>query len=160
MESEPGKGSTFRILMPKAAAGEDTAGPSGKETLRGKEHILFVDDEDVLVELGRAILEKLGYQVTALTDAEEALKTFSGDPMRFDLIITDQTMPGLTGVRLAKEALRMKPAMPVILCTGYSESINRDTVQAAGIRDLLMKPLARKELAEAVRRVLDAAAHE
>ena len=155
VESVPGKGSTFHVLIPKVAAGEETVILSGKEALGGTECILFIDDEDVLVELGGAMLEKLGYRVIALTDSTQALKIFSDDPSAFHLIITDQTMPGLTGVRLAKEVLKIRPEIPIVLCTGYSESINLDTVKAAGIRDLLMKPLARKELGEAVRRTLD-----
>ena len=156
VKSVPGEGSTFEILIPKVSAGEEEAAISAGELPRGKERVLFIDDEEVLVELGEAILEKLGYRAIALTDSTEALKIFSEDPSAFDLIITDQTMPDLTGVRLAKEALKLRPDIPIILCTGFSESINLDTIKAAGIRDLLMKPLARRELGEAVRKVLDA----
>lgn len=155
VESVPGKGSTFQILIPKVAAHEETVPSSCKEAARGKERVLFIDDENIIAELGRAMLERLGYQVTATTDAEEALKIFSEDPSAFDLIVTDQTMPLFTGVRLAKEVFEMRPDIPVILCTGYSESSNRDTAKAAGITDLLMKPLAWKELAQAVREALD-----
>ena len=93
--------------------------------------------------------------MTAVTDSTEALKTFSSDPSRFDLVITDQTMPGMTGVQLAKELLKIRPDIPIILCTGHSETVSPEMAKEAGIREFLMKPLAKQELAEAVRRVLD-----
>ena len=109
----------------------------------------------MLVEWGEAVLERLGYQVTALTDSTEALKTFSSDPSRFDLVITDQTMPGMTGVQLARELLKIRPDIPIILCTGHSETVSPEMAMEAGIREFLMKPLVKQELAQVVRRVLD-----
>ena len=118
--------------------------------------ILFVDDEEMLVEWGKAVLERLGYMVAAMTDSTKALNTFSSNPSRFDLVITDQTMPGMTGVQLSKEILKIKPNIPIILCTGHSETVSSDTAKEAGVREFLIKPLAKQELAQAVRRVLDA----
>ncbi len=109
----------------------------------------------MLVEWAKATLEKLGYRATALTDPAEALKTFSSDPSRFDLVITDQSMPSMSGMQLAKELLTIRPDIPVILCTGHSATVSPETAKEAGIKQFLMKPLTRQELARAVRHVLD-----
>jgi len=90
-----------------------------------------------------------------MTDAKEVLRTFSADPSQFDLVITDHTMPGVTGLQFAKELLKIKPDIPIILCTGHSETVSPEIAKEAGIQEYLMKPLAKQELAEAVRRVLD-----
>ena len=156
VESEPGVGSTFRVLLPKLKAQAEGKLVRTGQIHGGKESILFVDDEEMLVEWGKAVLERLGYSVTALTDSREALKVFSSDPSRFDLIVTDQTMSGMTGVQLTKELLSIRPDIPVILCTGHSETVSPDIAREVGIREYLMKPVAKQELAEAVRRVLDA----
>ncbi|HEY3276378.1 MAG TPA: GAF domain-containing protein [Syntrophorhabdaceae bacterium] len=155
VKSIPGIGSTFRVLIPKAAESEEpkvsTAGPIAN----GKEHILFVDDEETLTAFAKASLERLGYKVTAMTDSMKALGMFSEDPAQFNLVITDQTMPQLTGLHLAEELLKIRGDLPIILCTGYSESVNKEKATAAGIKEFLMKPLARRELGKAVRRALD-----
>jgi PAS domain S-box-containing protein len=155
VESMPGEGSTFRVFLPKAGTGEAPEIPEPGKVPGGTEHILFIDDEENLAELGKAMLEKLGYKVTAMTDSAEALRVYCENPSRFDLVITDQTMPGLSGISLARELLKVRPDMPIILCTGHSETVNQESIKAAGIREYLMKPLARQELAETVRRVLD-----
>jgi CheY-like chemotaxis protein len=115
-----------------------------------------VDDEELLMEWGKVALERLGYTVTALTDSAEALKLFSSDPSQFDLIITDQTMPGIPGLQLSKELLKIRPDIPIILCTGHSDTVSPEMAKEAGIREFLMKPLAKQELAQVIRRVLDA----
>ena len=154
VESTPGTGSTFRVLLPRVS--EDfSADDVGLETQGGKERILFVDDEDLLAELGKGRLEKLGYEVTAVADSTEALEVFLTEPSRFDLVVTDQTMPEMTGLDLAQRLLNIRPEIPVILCTGYSDSVSEEKALAMGIRGFLMKPLGKKELAEAVRRALD-----
>lgn len=154
VDSEPGVGTTFSILFPQAMAGADAGADSIEQIQGGKERILFVDDEEFLVEWGRALLERLGYEVTALESSEEALKIFSAEPSRFDLVITDQTMPGLTGLQFANQILGLRPDIPIILCTGHSEAVTHDGLKGTGIRELLMKPLARKDLAEAILRAL------
>ena len=120
-----------------------------------KHSLLIVDDEDILTELNAERLESLGYDVVAATDSREALRIFKAGPDKFDLIITDYTMPHLTGIDLAGELLRVRADIPVIMCTGYSEAVSAETAKEVGIRELLMKPLTKQEMAEAVRRVLD-----
>ena len=160
VESELGAGSTFRVLLPKVKAQALTEEVRAVQTPTGTERILFVDDEPLLAEWGRTTLTRLGYTVTSVTDGTEALKLFSSDPSRFDLVITDHTMPGITGLQFAKELLKIKSDIPIILCTGHSETASPDIAREAGIREYLMKPLAKQELAEAVRRVLDAKKEE
>jgi two-component system, cell cycle sensor histidine kinase and response regulator CckA len=155
VESEPGVGSTFQALLPKVKTEVKDKRPQTFRVLQGTESILFIDDEHMLMEWGRTLLERLGYTVTTSTDPTEALNTFCSDPSRFDLVITDQTMPSMTGVQLAKELFKARPDIPIVLCTGHSETISADKAKEMGIRLFLMKPVARQELAEAVRRVLD-----
>ncbi len=155
VESEVGKGSIFKVFLPRME------GDIIKEALRapatpgGTERILFIDDEDMLAEWGRATLQRLGYRVTAVTDSVEALKIFSTDPSFFDLIITDHAMPHMAGFQLVSEFLTMRRDIPIILCTGFSETISPEKARQMGIREFLYKPLVKQELAEAVRRVLD-----
>ena len=117
--------------------------------------ILLVDDEEIMLNSVRNMLEHLGYNVTTLMDSEEALKLFSKDPAQFDLVVTDQTMPFMTGEDLGKEMMRIRPDIPVILCTGYSDMISSWRAEAMGFRGFIMKPFSVREGAELVRRVLD-----
>jgi PAS domain S-box-containing protein len=160
VESEPGKGSTFRICLPMARADENQESVVVKATPRGTEHILIIDDEELLVEWGQASLERLGYSVTALTDSMEALKLFSVDPSRFDLVITDQTMPNLTGLHLARKLMAIRTNIPIILCTGHSDSVSPEKARETGIKEFLMKPLGKQQLAEVIRKVLNTARSE
>ncbi|MGA9134935.1 MAG: response regulator, partial [Candidatus Sulfotelmatobacter sp.] len=121
----------------------------------GSERILFIDDEEALVEMGEDILAELGYEVTSRTSSREAFALFTADPSRFDLVITDQTMPEMTGVELAKGILALRADMPVIMCTGFSYVVNEESAKAAGIRDFAMKPLTKREIARTIRKVLD-----
>ena len=155
VESEPGEGSTFRVYLPVARTGETAEESETRITPRGSERILFVDDEEALTEWGQTTLERLGYIVTALTDSREALKLFSDDPSRFDAAILDQTMPGLTGLDLARKLLEIRAEIPIILCTGHSASVSAKIAKEAGIKGFLMKPLSKQELAVVIRRVLD-----
>jgi CheY-like chemotaxis protein len=106
--------------------------------------------------MGQAVLERLGYEVTAMTSADEALEVFKANTGTFDLVITDQTMPYKTGVQFSKELLAIKPDLPIILCTGFSKKISEKDIKAIGIRELALKPLEIKKMAEIIRRVLDA----
>jgi PAS domain S-box-containing protein len=155
VESEPGAGSTFRVFLPIAQINEKPESSEAQVTPKGTERILFVDDEELLTEWGQAALERQGYSVTTLTDIAEALKLFSSDPSRFDLVITDQTMPKLTGLQLARKLLEVQNNIPIILCTGHSDSVSPEKAREAGIREFLMKPLGKQQLATVVRRVLD-----
>jgi len=129
-----GKRTTFTILLPKVIAepGKEEDAPS--ETPTGNEHILFVDDEKTLTDLGKRIFESLGYTVTAKNSSIEALETFQQAPDKFDMIITDQTIPHMSGYNIAKRILEIKPSAPVILCTGYSDTVSPEKAEDAGIK--------------------------
>lgn len=153
--SEPGQGTTFHLYFPaqgdEAAARELKAGAPA----RGNgERILFVDDEQALAFLGRKMLERVGYRVTPQTSAQEALRLFSAQPNDYDLVITDLTMPNMTGIDLAGELLKIRPDLPIILTTGFGGSITGAKAQALGLRELIMKPTTAHSLAEAVQRAL------
>ena len=117
--------------------------------------VLFVDDQKPLVDIGKQMLERLGYKVTTRTSSTEALEAFRAQPEKFDLVITDRTMPNMTGEMLVKELMHIRPDIPVILCTGYSEIPSEEKPGALGIREVLRKPVVNRELAQAIRRVLD-----
>jgi two-component system CheB/CheR fusion protein len=155
VESTQGEGCTFTVYFPRIAeASHGEAGPE-ENIPTGRERILFVDDEEVLGELGKELLEELGYEVTVETGSFEALAAFTADPSRFDLMITDQTMPDMTGVELAKAVLGLRPDLPVILCTGFSYLVDADSAREAGIRAFAMKPLTKREIARTIRKALD-----
>jgi two-component system, cell cycle sensor histidine kinase and response regulator CckA len=155
VHSEPGKGTGFDIYLPKIQGEPVSAEPDVSPLPRGTERILLVDDEESLVDVGRAILESLGYEVAAAANGAEALEIFRKNPDHFDLVITDYTMPKMTGADLATEVMHMRPGIRVILCTGYTERITRKQATELGIRELLMKPLDMRRMAHAVRKVLD-----
>ena len=153
--STPGKGTTFTLLFP-ALQGETMDEPKVFQKLpTGKERILFVDDEDVMAKLNQQRLERLGYTVMAKTDPSEALRFFRSHPDQIDLVITDMTMPHITGDKLAQEILKIRSDMPVILCTRYSNRISEASVLALGIRKYIEKPIEIETLARSVREVLD-----
>jgi signal transduction histidine kinase/ActR/RegA family two-component response regulator len=156
MKSEVGQGSTFEVFLPQVQKPEVKKEETTTSALpTGTERILFVDDEELLVEMARHMLESLGYHVTVARHPTDAWNLFLEDPSQFDLVITDQTMPGVTGVTLAQKMLGVRKEMPIILCTGYSQMVSADKVKEVGIREFFMKPIVKKELAETIRRVLD-----
>ena len=120
----------------------------------GTERILFVDDEAMLADLGKELLVQLGYNVSVSLSSHEALNIFRSDPQAFDLVITDMTMPGITGKELARELLAVRPDIPIILCTGFNEQINEKQALEIGIREFIMKPYAVNSLSKAIRKVL------
>jgi PAS domain S-box-containing protein len=154
--SEPGQGSTFTVYLPVHELPSEPRIVNEESVPTGGERILFVDDEPALVDIGKQILESLGYKVTARTGSLEALELFKSDRDRFDLVITDMTMPNMAGDNLAKELMKINPHIPVILCTGYSARIDRKQAEAIGIRAFVPKPVLRKNIAETIRKVLDA----
>jgi len=157
--SELGEGTAFHVFLPVI----------GKEALPevlpeievvtqipvGRERILFVDDEEMLTQMGKTMLERLGYHVTARNSSIEALETFQNQPDQFDLIITDQTMPGMTGADIARRMIQIRPDIPIILCTGYSTIISEEKAKSMGIKEFALKPLSQKDIALLIRKVLD-----
>jgi PAS domain S-box-containing protein len=155
VRSEPGKGTVFDISFPRTDSGHERTSPELEPIPRGSERVLFIDDEEVLVGLGEKMLRQLGYTVTVRQSSLEAITLFRAQPEAFDLVITDYTMPQMTGAELASEILRVRPDIPIILCTGYSEMITEGEAKKRGIRAFVMKPLSRRSLAEVIRKVLD-----
>jgi len=154
--SEPGKGSIFHVYLPLIQ--EEAIKPEIDEqapVLTGNERILFIDDEPNIVEIGKQMLEHLGYEVTTRTSSLEALELFRNNPDEFDLVITNMIMPKMTGDKLAQELIKIRPDIPVIICTGYSERISEEKARDLGIRKFVMKPLMMRDLANNVRKVLD-----
>ncbi len=156
VESKPGKGSTFNVFLPSAGVQAAGMPETTGEAPRGSERILVVDDEPAIAEMTALTLRRLGYQVTTAESGGEAWHIFTGDARGFDLVITDQTMPDLTGIELAKRMLKVRKDLPIILFTGYSETVSRDEAKKAGISEFVMKPIEKREAAETIRRVLDA----
>ena len=151
-----GEGSVFRLYFPFVSENKETAEYRSSMNMPvGNENILFVDDEVTLGEVAGEMLTKLGYNVEVQTSSVAALKSIRLEPMKYDLLITDQTMPVLTGVELTREALDLKPDLPVILYTGYSTAIDGDEARKIGICEFLMKPISMEKLAVVIRRVLD-----
>ncbi|MBD3275688.1 MAG: response regulator [Candidatus Marinimicrobia bacterium] len=157
VESEPYEGAAFYLYLPKSqksVRGKTTRNESMDYSGRS-EHILLVDDEKMVADMFEHTLISLGYTITKMTNSQEALSLFESDPGSFDLILTDQTMPALTGAELARKALSVRPELPIILLTGYSETFSIEDAREIGIREYLMKPIIPGDLARAIRLVLD-----
>jgi two-component system cell cycle sensor histidine kinase/response regulator CckA len=154
--SEPGKGATFKVFLPRIKVPEVEA-KSEEITLlpMGNERILFVDDEPAIVDIGKQMLERLGYKVEVRTSPIESLEAFKAQPEKFDLVITDMTMPKMTGDELAKELMAIRPNIPIILCTGFSERITEESAKEIGIRAFSMKPFVMRDLSSTIRKVLN-----
>ncbi len=156
VESTPGRGSSFHIYLPAIGdVDEELPVDARYSGPVGKERILLVDDEEQIAAMEKQILEKLGYRVTACSGSAEALSAFSAGPDQFDLVITDMTMPHMTGETLAQKLMEIRPDLPVILCTGYSEMITEEKAVIMGIRKFVLKPVITDELAAAVRSALE-----
>lgn len=153
--SAPGEGTTFDVYFPKIETPGVNLAQEHEILPTGTERILVVDDEASLVDISRMRLERLGYTVTATTSSRQALEAFLADPQDFDLVITDQTMPEMTGKEFARRVLQSRPDMPIVLCTGYSADMDLDVSLKMGIKAFIMKPVSKEELANTVRRVLD-----
>jgi CheY-like chemotaxis protein len=154
VESELGKGSNFQVYLPRLSSPKIQAEAARELHWPGNERVLLVDDETQLVSVVRSMLQRLGYQVTAVSSSPEALKIFLARPFDFDLVLTDQTMPDICGTGLAEEILACRPGMPIVLCTGYSDQVNHDKARQLGIREFLEKPLTLGTLSAALRRAL------
>ena len=153
--SEIGVGTVFQINLPALTERTVFEKEERRQVSAGNEHILLVDDESMLADMSRKMLERLGYSVTVRTSSSEALATFKNNPDAIDLIITDQTMPGMTGMDLAGKMLQIRPDLPIILCTGYSSTVTEQKVKAAGIKGFALKPLGKRKIATLVRQALD-----
>jgi PAS domain S-box-containing protein len=154
--SEPGQGTEFHVYLPvvKSALAKKEILP--KEPIQGgTERILLVDDEEAIVFMEKQMLERLGYQVVARTSSVEALEAFRANPDKFDMVITDMAMPNMSGDQLTSELIKIRPDIPVMLCTGFSERIPEEKAESMGIKGFLMKPIVRKDLANKIREVLD-----
>jgi CheY-like chemotaxis protein len=155
-QSIPGSGTTFEVYLPRLETDQERVEVPKKSSLpTGNERILFVDDEKDLAVLAEDMLGRLGYQIVARTNSADALTLFRNDPQRFDLVITDMTMPVMTGDRLASELITIRKDIPVILCTGYHERLSEKKAHELGIRGFIYKPLDMRTLAETIRKVLD-----
>lgn len=155
--SEPGKGTTMHIIIPllHQENGDEETSDRDREIPRGNEKILFVDDDPAVVESGKNMLERLGYDVTGITSSIKALELFQENQKYFDLIVTDQTMPDMTGAELVHEIKKTRSDIPVIICTGYASQVNEERIKEIGVQQLLMKPFTTRSLARAVRQTLD-----
>jgi len=155
VESELGKGSAFHVYFPVIELEELPFVEDTEDLPLGKERILFIDDEELLLKMGKNMLERLGYSVIARRSSRDALATFQKCPEDFDLVITDQTMPDMTGTDLASRLMQIRPGMPIILCTGYSNLIDEPTAKSLGIKEFVLKPLTQNAIAKLIRKVLD-----
>jgi PAS domain S-box-containing protein len=155
--SEPEKGTTFLIYIPviQSFKKKDFPKLQNKE-LNGTERLLIIEDDDVILELLKKQLTSFGYQVVAISCPVKAFEIFSQNPQQFDLVISDMTMPKKNGISLAQDILSIRPDIPIVLCTGFSELINKDTAIAMGVKDFIMKPMSKYEMGKVVRDVLDA----
>lgn len=154
--SEPGKGTSFLVYLPILSEHDETLSENPEEPVTlGQERILLVDDEPQVAEMQARLLASLGYQVDHQCDPRHALEILRSAPQGYDLLITDMTMPKMNGAELAQRALALRPDLPIILCTGFSELVNEEKAMSLGIRAFAMKPLARKAIAAIVRRALE-----
>ncbi len=153
--SEPDKESVFHVYLPVIKTQQETEQIELRPIEKGNERILVVDDEKMIVEIQQKMLKRLGYDVTARTSSVEALKAFQANPDNFDLIITDMTMPNMTGDQLAQKIMDIRTDIPIILCSGFSEKMSNEKAKSLGIKNFLMKPVLMKDLSITIRRVLD-----
>jgi CheY-like chemotaxis protein len=154
--SVAGKGTTFNVYLPLL---EDTmdrkTAAAARKYPSGSESILLVDDEEPIVRMVQMMLEKLGYRITVRTSGPDALYAFKANPNNFDLVISDRGMPNMTGEQLARKLIAIKPGIPIIICSGFSDEKDVQRGKAMGIKGFLMKPVAMGDLAEMARKVLD-----
>ena len=155
LESSMGKGTTFDIFLPRTDAIIETEHTQSTPLQRRRARILFVDDEESLTQLGQKMLQELGYEAIVYENSLEALDAFRTDPFLYDIVITDQTMPNLTGDALARELLSIRPELPIILCTGFSYNMTPEKAISMGIRAYLRKPILTHELAQTIHQILE-----
>ncbi len=155
VKSKPNEGTIFEIFIPRVKKAIKSASRLRENLQTGNEKILLVDDEQAIVDIGKQMLERLGYTVSTRTSGVEALALFKTQPEKYDLVITDLTMPNMTGEVLAKEILKIHSGIPIILCTGFSEQLTKEDAIEIGIREFMMKPIALYQMAKTIRKALD-----
>jgi signal transduction histidine kinase len=155
VHSTPGQGSDFRVFLPRINGAAHPRFIPSPSVRGGNERILFIDNEFVLVELARELLEQLGYTIVGRTDSLKALEDFRANPHRFDMVITDLTMPHMNGIQLARKFMKIRPDIPIILCTGFSNTTAAREALKIGIKDVVMKPMVLETMAHAIRKNLD-----
>ena len=156
VESEVGQGTTFHVYFPTVGEGEIERVEGVEEVPTGNGRILFIDDEELLAEMGKDMLEQLGYEVTVRQRSIDALTTFQYSPDAFDVVITDQIMPGIKGGDLSRRMLQIRPDIPTILCTGYSNLIIEFSAKSIGIQEFALKPITKGALSKLLQKVLSA----
>jgi PAS domain S-box-containing protein len=155
VDSTLGRGTTFHVYLPRAEREESPVDVDVLQRASCEESVLYVEDRDEVASVGRTMMERLGYNVTVALTGMDALELFRANPDRFDVVVTDQTMPGMTGAELASELLEIRPELPIVLMTGYSEAITADSARRMGIRGFLRKPIVTRELAVTLRQAID-----
>lgn len=153
--SEPGKGTEFHVYLPVIEALEEAAQVETQLIAKGNECILLVEDKKDVIDIEQQLLEFLGYQVTSRISSLDALEVFSANPDKFDLVMTDLSMPNMTGDELAGELTKIRPGIPIVLCTGFSEGMSEARAATLGIKGVIMKPVTIKYLSRVIRNVLD-----
>jgi len=155
VSSELGIGTVFDIYLPTANSSVHASAGKTENLPEGNERILFVDDEKVLLDIGRDLLRRLGYRVATRASSLDAVEAFRANPLKYDLVVSDMAMPKMDGMQLARAIKSIRPDLPVILCSGFSERFGSMPLEDIGVEAILMKPMAYSELANTVRRVLD-----
>ena len=155
VSSTPGEGTTFDIFLPRIESDDIKEPQLPDSTTKEGEVILLVDDEEMMVDVTRQILERLGFKVVAKTSSIDALETFQEEPDKFDLVITDQVMPNMTGTQLARELISIRPDISVILCSGFPENVCSEELRDIGIKEFIAKPISKQHLNKIIRTVLD-----
>ena len=155
VDSSPGKGTTFMIYLPKYGSDTLESDKSSTKPLKGVEHILFVDDEPEITFMGKKMLENLGYKVSITSDSLTALDEFKKDPDKYSLLVTDQSMPNITGTELAVMMKEIRPKLRVIVITGYADNLSEEVLTQSGISEVILKPMILDDFSKIIRRVLD-----
>lgn len=155
VESALGKGTTFKIYLPKYGSDPMGLDKSDRKPLKGDEHILFVDDEPEITFLGKKMLENLGYKVSIKSDSLAALDDFMIDPKKYALLVTDQNMPGIPGTDLARKMKQVSPGLKVIIITGFADNLSEEVLTKCGVAEVILKPMIMDDFSKMIRRVLD-----
>jgi CheY-like chemotaxis protein len=155
VSSTPGKSTTFEIFLPEIESGDVKQDQSSQPDIKDRELILLVDDEEMIINSTSQILKRLGFDVVTKTSSTDALETFQEEPEKFDLVITDQVMPNMTGMKLAEKLISIRPDIPVILCSVFPEDVCQEELERIGIKEFIAKPISMQKINKVIRTVLD-----